>query len=105
SIRKPSATERTPGTRSVTTLTPESSVVMRCADSPAGRARVLRSVALAAMPRAARPALAFAPASAWPAVAIAGASVRGRPAVAPPAAATAGADARQLLDRLARDVR
>ena len=29
-IQKPSATERTLGTRSVTTLTPESSVVMRC---------------------------------------------------------------------------
>ena len=32
-IQKPSATERTLGTRSVTTRTPESSVVMRCSVS------------------------------------------------------------------------
>jgi len=31
--QKPSATERTLGTRSVTTRTPESSVVMRCSAS------------------------------------------------------------------------
>ena len=39
-IQKPSATERTLGTRSVTTRTPSSSVVMRCSAFTSGRVAI-----------------------------------------------------------------
>src|SRR5258707_14012171 len=98
SIRKPSATERTPGTRSVTTLTPESSVVIRWSDRPV---RLSASVAVAAMTRAARPAIAVAP----PATALGATTVGGRAPLATAPSPAACADPRELLDGLAGDVR
>src|SRR5438270_12664244 len=94
-IQKPSATERTPGTRSVTTRTPLSSVAIRC--SSLNR----RSTLVAAVARAARAALAVAARSPLRALApvAAAATVTGA------SAAPAGADADELLDGLAGDVR
>src|ERR1700680_1893546 len=98
-IQKPSATERTLGTRSVTTLTPESSAVIRCSVfTGAGGSIALAPMARgtgASLPVTARPRLAGGGALG------ARAPVAGGP---PPAAVAAGADAGEFLDRLARDV-
>src|SRR5271166_3758756 len=101
-IQKPSATERTPGMRSVTTRTPDSSVVIRCS---ACKARA--SIAVAAMTGAPRAALALAPpAAARALIARALAAVAARAlARTARAARSAGAHARELRGRLARDVR
>src|SRR6185437_14261248 len=99
-IQKPSATERTLGMRSVTTRTPEPSVVIWCS----GCSGVSVAVAVTAVTRATRATVAVAIA-ARTAVAIAavapGALARGAAATATTAA---GADAGELLDRLAGDV-
>src|ERR1700722_11679125 len=92
-IQKPSATERTLGTRSVTTLTPESSVVMRCSASGTVATTMARATG-ATLAVAARTTVAAAVASTAVAVA--------RRARAAATAATA--DAGQLLDGLARDI-
>src|SRR4051794_41025254 len=91
-IQKPSATERTLGMRSVTTRTPESSSVIRCSSST-----YLVAVPAAAVARAARAAGAAV------AVAAAAVAIPARAAVA--AAPAAAADGRELLDRLAGDLR
>src|SRR6478609_2016172 len=104
-IQKPRATERTPGTGSVTTLTPESSSVLRCSGL---KSRRPASIALTPVTRPARAATRSAGAAlAAPPAVGALAAVAGRPAVAVArsAAAPAGPDAGELLDGLARDVR
>src|ERR1700730_16459427 len=96
-IQKPSATERTLATRSVTTLTPESSVVIRCSGFSGP------SIAVAPVARAARSALAIAARTALGALAtVASRALAWRGSAAPTAT---GAHAGELLDRLARDVR
>src|SRR5664280_394937 len=102
-IQNPSATERTLGTRSVTTRTPESSVVMRCSavktTTPRSRSIVVTPVARAAgatLAAAARPALGALASVSPPALARSAASA---------ASAASGADAGEVRDGLAGDVR
>src|ERR1700682_2898169 len=94
-IQKPSATERTLATRSVTTLTPESSAVIRCSGFSGP------SIAVAPVARAARSALAIAARAPLGALA----AVAPRALAWRPPATAARAHAGELLDRLARDVR
>src|SRR5579862_8163788 len=96
-IQKPSATERTAGTRSVTTRTPLSSVVMTCASLNCGRGSA-RAVARAT--RAAGAAVAGPPVAAAAVARTSVAVARSPRAVAAPAAA----EQRELLDRLADDL-
>src|SRR5947207_6857773 len=82
---RPTATERTVGSFSLTTLTPESSVVRVCSSSTLGPLYLVAARAAAvAIPAAAATPVAVAPPA-------------GRPA------AVAGAHCRELLDRLALD--
>src|SRR5579875_3201820 len=108
----PRPTERPPGPRSLTTRTPESSVVMLCSTltTRAWWRSPRPSVAIARVARAPGPAVAVAPrtrSALAPFATVRGraaALARGTPAAGAPAAA-AGADARELLDGLAGDVR
>src|ERR1700722_6344083 len=100
-IQKPSATERTLGMRSVTTRTPESSVVIWCS-SLTSAARGL--VALATVARTTGAALALTPPAAVRALATVArrtAALSGAPVST---AAATGPHAGELLDGLAGDV-
>src|SRR5205823_1748347 len=95
--QKPSAIERTPGTTSVTTRTPESSSDTRCASVTAMPLPAVASVVAPRRPVSATvtPAIARTAASAV--------SATSRPATAA-TALVAGADGRELLGRLALHV-
>ena len=102
-IQKPSATERTPGTRSVTTRTPR---VQRGDPCSSAHARGLCDVS--SRPWRGRPeprSPSRRAAAAGRARGRCGAGRRPRAAAAAAAAAAAGADAGELLDGLAGDVR
>src|SRR3984893_15323110 len=99
-IQKPSATERTLGTRSVTTLTPDSSVVIRCSGC-SGPSIAVAAVARTTYRRPAPRTLADAPRGTVGALAAVAAGSLARGTTAPSAAR---AHAREFLDRLAHDV-
>src|SRR5436305_3133589 len=104
-IQKPSATERTAGTGSVTTLTPDSSSVIRC-PAPSGlRPRSVPVTRVARPPRAARRATgALAPPATVGSTAAA-AIAQGARRTPPARWAGSGPNARELVDGLAGDVR
>src|ERR1039458_6705824 len=93
-IQKPSATERTAGTRSVTTRTPPGSSVMTCALSTVGRE--LLAVAVTRATRAARAAVSPA--------ALARTARAAVSATTTAAAAAGSGERREFLDRLAGDL-
>ena len=100
-IQKPSATERTLGTRSVTTRTPESSVVIRCSsltpERSIGRSRPWRGRPEPRSPSRRTAAVGSSrPLLAGP---------RSGPRAPADRRRSPGADAGKLLDRLAGDVR
>src|ERR1035441_5148716 len=101
-IQNPSATERTLGTRSVTTRTPESRVLMRC--SSVKTARCSASIAVTPVAGAPRAALVAAARSTLGALASVACATIARSTAAAASAAAAGADACELLDGLAGDV-
>src|SRR5438046_483903 len=102
-IQNPSATERTPGTRSVTILTPESSDVIRCSVALTPMAWAARAPAHTSRTALAAPAAGRAAVGALAAIPGGAAIAVARPAAS--ARAPTGPHAGELLDRLAGDVR
>src|SRR5258708_5548290 len=103
-IQKPSATERTPGTRSVTTRTPESSVVMRCSGCDTRGSASIAVTPVARASRATAAAVGALAAVARPSPMVAAAVARSATASAAGCTGTS-TDAGELRDGLAGDVR